>query len=359
MTPQENYLAALENTELKPDDAQAMAIQQLDKLYHSLQIRTTTRNNGLGHFFRRKSLPAGLYLWGGTGRGKTHLMDSFYSCLDFPDKHRLHFHHFMRDIHAQVREHPHIEDPLKVIAKEWASKYRILCLDEFHVTDITDAMILARLLDALFSNGVVLVTTSNFAINELYKDGLQRSSFLPAIDLLHRYTDEIALGNGTDYRFEYLDQVKTYYTSHSDNDQKEMEEHFARLADVTPKHNRHIVINDRKIKYLALANNIIWFDFSELCRTARSAIDYIEIAQCYSTVFISYVRQMNDEQNDVARRFLHLIDALYDHSVKVIISADATAASLYTGNNMAFSFERAVSRLSEMATSNYLSKAHH
>ena len=359
MTPQEKYHAAIEAAELKADDAQASAMQQLDALYHTLLSANTTKQNSFTRLFRRKEINKGLYLWGGTGRGKTHLMDAFYACLDFPEKHRLHFHRFMRDIHTQIREHEHIEDPLKIIGKEWADKYRLLCLDEFHVTDITDAMILARLLEALFANGVTLVTTSNIAIDDLYKDGLQRASFLPAIDLLHTHTNEAVLGEGTDYRFGYMESARTYYVTKDGERCSSLETHFSRLADVTPKHERSIIINERDIKYLAWANDIIWFDFSELCRTARSAIDYLEIAQCFEAVFISNIQHMNDEQNDVARRFVHLIDALYDHRVKVFISADAEPEALYTGKNMAFAFERTVSRLSEMATKHYLGEAHH
>ena len=359
MTPQEKYHSAIEEGLLKPDDAQAAAIAQLEALYQTLLAAEAKKGHSFTQLFRRKVNNRGLYLYGGTGRGKTHLMDTFYSCLDFPDKHRLHFHRFMRDVHTQMRELPHVSDPLKVIAKQWAQKYRLLCLDEFHVTDITDAMILARLLEALFSHGVTLVTTSNIAIDDLYKDGLQRSSFLPAIDLLHQYTNEVMLGEGADYRFSYLEQVKTYYITSDETGCPELETHFSKLADVEPKHGRAIMINDRKINYMAWANNIIWFDFSELCRTARSAIDYLEIAQCFEAVFISNIQHMNDEQNDVARRFVHLIDALYDHRVKVFISADANPEALYTGKNMAFAFERAVSRLSEMATKHYLGEAHH
>ena len=359
MTPLEKYQADINNGILKPDSAQASAVAQFDALYQQFISTKTQKKNFLGSLFKNKSSQHGLYLHGGTGRGKTHLMDAFYACLEFPDKHRLHFHRFMRDIHTQIREHPHTEDPLKVIAKEWAKKYRLLCLDEFHVTDITDAMILARLLDALFDNGMTLVTTSNIAIDDLYKDGLQRSSFLPAIDLLHTHTNEVVLGDGTDYRFGYMEQAKTYYVSDDGTDIQELETHFSRLADVPPKTNRDIDINDRKIRYVAWANDIIWFNFSELCRTSRSAIDYLEIAQCFEAVFISNVQHMNDEQNDVARRFVHLIDALYDHRVKVFISADANPESLYTGKNMAFAFERTVSRLSEMETKHYLGEAHH
>ena len=359
MTLEEKYLLAIRDGQFQADASQANAVSQLNTLYLQLEQSARRPRSRLSSFFKKQQHIQGLYLWGGTGRGKTCLMDAFYSCLEFPEKHRLHFHRFMRDIHAQIREHEHIEDPLKVIGKEWANKYRLLCLDEFHVTDITDAMILARLLEALFSNGVTIVTTSNIAIENLYENGLQRSSFLPAIGLLHQYMHEIELGDGKDYRFGYMQQAKTYYVTAHGESCAELEMHFSRLADVEAKHDRSIIINERHIRYLACANDIIWFDFSELCRTARSAIDYLEIAQCFEAVFISNVQHMNDAQNDVARRFLHLIDALYDHRVKVFISADALPDVLYTGKNMAFAFARAVSRLSEMASQHYLGEAHH
>lgn len=359
MTPEEKYLLAIQEGQLQADASQASAVSQLNTLYLQLEQAPRQSRNRWSSFFKKQPYLQGMYLWGGTGRGKTHLMDTFYACLEFPEKHRLHFHRFMRDIHTQIRAHEHMADPLKTIGKEWAAKYRLLCLDEFHVTDITDAMILARLLEVLFTNGVTIVTTSNIAIDELYKDGLQRSSFLPAIDLLHEYTREVALGEGMDYRFSYLQQASTYYVTAHGESCTELETHFSRLADVEAKHNRSITINERHIHYLAWANDIIWFDFSELCRTARSAMDYLEIAQCFEAVFVSNVQHMNDAQNDVTRRFLHLIDALYDHRVKVFISADAAPAALYTGTKMTFAFARAVSRLSEMASQHYLGEAHH
>jgi cell division protein ZapE len=359
MTPRERYQQAIAEQHIKKDSAQHDAVERLEDLYQKLlQHRSSSLQQLLSPLLKPQHI-TGVYLWGGTGRGKTFLMDNFYACLAFPEKHRLHFHRFMCDIHRQIRQLPHVSDPLKIIARQWAKQYRLLCLDEFHVTDITDAMILARLLEALFKSGITLVMTSNIAISDLYKDGLQRSSFLPAIDLLHQHTEEVPLGAGTDYRYEYLELARTYYLIQEHDAEQELNKHFANLTDANPKHNRTIIINDREIRYKAWSNDIIWFEFSDLCRTARSAIDYLEIARSFEAVFISNIECMNDEQNDIARRFIHLIDALYDHRVKVFATAQAEPDTLYTGKILASSFGRAVSRLHEMATRHYLGEAHH
>ena len=331
---------------------------RLDGLYVEL-ITKDWHPSRLQRWFGKGTEPVrGVYFWGSTGRGKTWLMDSFYACVDFPEKHRLHFHRFMRMIHHQLSELPHTKDPLKLIARQWAEQYRLICLDEFHVSDIGDAMLLAGLLDALFKQGVTLVATSNICIDELYKNGLQKERFQPAIELLNKHTMEVSLGQGTDYRIGLLEQNDVYHVLVNGQGEEMLRSQFGRLANVPPKSHREIEINRREFHYHAWANELIWFDFDELCAKPRAASDYLDIAKCFHTVFISDIPRMDEGKDDVAKRFVHLIDALYDNHVKLIVTAEAPAEQLYHGRLVTFEFERTVSRLSEMASQAYLAREH-
>lgn len=359
MTPLQYYQQLLHHNGYQADLLQAQAMNCLDELYVKL-IKHDWRRPGLVHRWFGKGVEPlrGAYFWGSTGRGKTWLMDSFYACLDFPERHRLHFHRFMRDIHQQLSELSHTADPLKVIAAQWAGKYRLICLDEFHVSDIGDAMILGGLLDALFKQGLTLVTTSNIPIDDLYKNGLQRARFLPAIELLKQHTTEVSLGNSTDYRAGLLGHKDVYHVLPHGAGDGELRAKFAKLANVPPKTRRDIEINRRVFHYKAWANELIWFDFHELCVKPRSANDYLDIARSFHTVFISDIPCMDEGRDDAARRFVHLIDALYDNHVKLIATAAAPADRLYHGRLVKFEFARTVSRLNEMASLDYLVKSH-
>jgi len=358
MTPLQYYQQLLHHNGYQSDLLQEQAMSCLDELYVEL-ITKDWRPGFLQRLFGIGLAPVnGVYFWGSTGRGKTWLMDSFYACVDFPEKHRLHFHRFMRDIHHQLSELPKTSDPLKAIAKQWANKYRLICLDEFHVSDIGDAMILGGLLDALFKQGVTLVMTSNIPIDNLYKNGLQRERFLPAIGLLRQFTTEVALGDGTDYRIGLLQQNDVYHVVTRGQSEAVLKKQFELLANVPPKSNREIEINRRTFLYRAWANELIWFDFDELCAKPRSANDYLDIAKCFHTVFISDIPCMDEAKDDVAKRFVHLIDALYDSRVKLIATAEAPADRLYHGRLVKFEFDRTVSRLSEMVSQDYLAQEH-
>lgn len=300
----------------------------------------------------------GIYLHGATGRGKTWLMDSFYACVEIAAKHRLHFHRFMREVHQQLSQLTHTKDPLKVIAGQWAGRYRLICLDEFHVNDIGDAMILGGLLDALFKAGVTLVTTSNIPIAELYKNGLQRERFLPAIELLRQYTTEVALGEGRDYRIGLLSENDVYHVLKNAEGEQALMQQFQALANVTPKTRREIKINRREFHFQAWANELIWFSFDELCSKPRSASDYLDIARSFHTVFISDIPQLDEAKDDAAKRFVHLIDALYDNHVKLIVTAAAPIEQLYHGRLVKFEFDRTISRLNEMRSQAYLASGH-
>ncbi len=357
MTPTERYQRELENGKLKPDSAQAQAVAATQRLYDELLV-ASARAGGWWRRFAASSVPKGLYFCGEPGRGKTLLMDYFYECLPFEEKNRVHFHRFMRDIHQQLRILPKSPDPLVIVAKRIAANIRILCLDEFHVHDIADAMLLAGLLKALFDQGVTLVTTSNIAINDLYKNGLQRDRFLYAIVLLQEHTQQVRLDGEQDYRLALLEKNQAYYVLSDAQARFQLELKFNALTPCPPKHNRQIPINGRKIDYLALADDVIWFDFDALCNTPRSAHDYLEIAQMFHAVLISDVYAMGEAEDSIAQRFIHLIDALYDHNVKLILAAEKSMNELYSGRRQCDAIERALSRLHEMGGRPYLEKPH-
>lgn len=359
MNPVEKYQQDLKKNGFQEDDQQLVAVNHTQRLYQQLLDHkpATIFSKLLG----RNETIKGLYLWGGTGRGKTYLVDSFYECLQTEKKYRVHFHRFMLDIHERLEKLPKSPDPLVIIARQIADTTKVLCLDEFHVHDIADAMLLAGLLKPLFENGVVLVATSNIEIKNLYKNGLQRERFMYAIKLLQQYTEEVDLGEGTDYRFSILDSSENYSVLNDDNRSvvfTSMEKKFNELAPCKPKHNRHIVINNREINYRALADDLAWFDYTELCCTPRSAHDYIQIAERFSTIFISDIKQMFEHDDSAAKRFIHLIDAIYDHNVKLVVSAETLANELYQGQRLKFAFDRTISRLTEMGTQQYLHLEH-
>ncbi|HEB56884.1 MAG TPA: cell division protein ZapE [Gammaproteobacteria bacterium] len=357
MTPTEYYQRELDRGKLRPDPAQAQAVAASQRLYDEL-LSASARAGGWRRWFAASAVPKGLYFCGLPGRGKTLLMDCFYECLPFAGKNRVHFHRFMRDIHQQLRILPKSPDPLVIIAKKIAADVRVLCLDEFHVHDIADAMLLAGLLKALFNHGVTLVTTSNTAINDLYKNGLQRDRFLYAIALLLEHTQQVLLDGEQDYRLAQLEKNQAYYVLSETQARFQLELKFNALAPCRPKHNRQLSINGRKIDYLALADDVIWFDFDALCNTPRSAHDYLEIAQMFHAVLISYVYVLGEAEDSIAQRFIHLIDALYDHNVKLILAAEKPMYELYSGRRQGDAIQRALSRLHEMGSRSYLAKPH-
>ena len=363
MNPLQRYQSDIQKRKIKTDDKQWQAVQHTQRLYSELNITAETKTGFLASVFTRKQAPArGLYLWGGTGRGKTYLVDCFYECLPQQKKHRVHFHRFMLEIHRQLDNLPKSPNPLDIIASQLAENMNVLCLDEFHVHDIADAMLLAGLLKAMFERGITLVATSNIAIHDLYKNGLQRERFMYAIELLQEYTEEFDLGDGTDYRFNILGESEHYYVL-DEKKTKEMGDDFllykfTELAPCQPKNQRSIEINNREIKYISCADDVIWFDFYELCQTNRSAYDYIEIAERFHSVLLSNIQVFNEKDDAAAKRFVHFIDAIYDHNVKLIVTAAAKPDSLYLGKRMKFAFDRTISRLTEMGTEQYLKLAH-
>ena len=362
MTPVQRYQSDIQKRKIKTDDLQWQALQRTQRVFSELNIASQTKKTFFSSLLKKEKPVRGLYLWGGTGRGKTYLVDSFYDCLPGNKKYRVHFHRFMLDIHQQLEALPKSPNPLEIIAAQLALKINVLCLDEFHVHDIADAMLLAGLLKAMFEQGITLVATSNIAIHDLYKNGLQRERFLYAIELLDKYTEEFDLGEGTDYRFLILDETEHLYIIDEKNTMELGEDFlsykFIELAPCQPKTKRSIEINNREINYISWADDVIWFDFKELCQTNRSAHDYIEIAERFQTVLLSNIQILNENDDAAAKRFIHFIDAIYDHNVKLLASAAAKPAELYHGNRMRFAFDRTISRLTEMGTEHYLKLAH-
>lgn len=361
--PLQRYHADIQDKRIEHDEKQWQAVQLTQRLYSELNISDKDEESFLTKLFNKDKRPVqGLYLWGGTGRGKTYLVDSFYECLPGNLKHRVHFHRFMLEIHQQLDALPKSPNPLSIIATKLAKKMKVLCLDEFHVHDIADAMLLAGLLKEMFKQGITLVATSNIAINDLYKNGLQRERFMYAIELLNEYTAEFDLGEGTDYRFNILDQSEHFYVIDEIKTKEQGESFlsckFIELAACKPKSKRSIDVNSRKIKYILYADDVIWFDFDELCKTNRSAYDYIEIAEGFHTVMVSNIPILDEKDDAAAKRFVHFIDAVYDHNVKFLATSVAVPSELYHGRRMAFAFDRTVSRLTEMGTELYLKLAH-
>lgn len=353
-----NPLAAqLDASGFIPDSGQQQVIALLQTLSEQLAAPRPTLGF-VDKLLKRKAAPiVGLYIWGGVGRGKTHLMDVFFNHVAIEHKQRLHFHRFMQHIHQALQQLPKSPDPLSIVARDLAQHTQLLCLDEFHVNDIGDAMLLGRLLAAMFDQGITLVTTSNIRISDLYKTGLQRERFLPAIELLHEYTHEAHLDGDTDYRTRLLEQAGSYYICPTGEGHATLQTHFSRLAAAaTPA--QQLNINHRVIDSIAEGEDVVWFDFHAICDTPRSAADYLEIARLYHTVLISDIPILGEAQDSAAQRFIHLIDAFYDHSVKIVITAEASAIQLYTGQRHQFAFDRTISRLQEMASHEYLAQPH-
>jgi cell division protein ZapE len=343
------------------DAAQMAAAAHLDKLSGSLRKAPLAQRllRSLGFLWLpAKSAPRGIYLCGGVGRGKTYLMDLFYATLDFPQRERTHFYRFMRDIHAGLRMVKSRTDPLDIIARRIASRTRVLCLDEFFVTDIADAMILAGLLDGLFRRGVTLVTTSNQPPAGLYPDGLQRPRFLPAINMLERQLDVIRVDGLIDYRLRHLESANIYLDAALPDTETRLKQLFATLSQGTESGPVQLMIAGRKIDAKDTGAGAAWFEFSALCATPRSADDYIELAHLYPTIFLAHVPRLSEQNDDAARRFLTLIDECYDRGVKLVISASAAPGELYRGLRLEFDFRRAASRLVEMQSQQYLGREH-
>ncbi len=335
------------------DASQQAAVATLQDLYDEWVGYKARRNTRLKRLFVKPELPRGVYLWGGVGRGKSFLMDSFYLCVPLTKKRRVHFHHFMRDVHQALDELKGEEDPLKRIEQDIAEKYRLICFDEFHVNDIADAMILGRLLEHLFDNRVMLCMTSNYHPDLLWKDGLQRAKFLPAIELIKSRLVIINVDAGVDYRLRALESAKVYHTPVTPETGQALSAEFNRIAEVEDE-TQALDVEGREIGYLRRAGGVVWFNFKTLCGGPRSYTDYVDLARRFHTIVLSEVPEMGPRQAAEARRFTWLIDVMYDARVKMIMSAAVPARQLYTQGALAHEFARTVSRIEEMQTVDYL-----
>ncbi|MBB60310.1 cell division protein ZapE [Stutzerimonas balearica] len=362
MTPLERYQADLKRPDFFHDAAQENAVRHLQRLYDDLLA--SERNNGglFGKLFGKKSQEPvkGLYFWGGVGRGKTYLVDTFYDALPFKQKMRTHFHRFMKRVHEEMKTLKGEKNPLTIIGKRFADEARVICFDEFFVSDITDAMILATLLEELFKNGVSLVATSNIVPDGLYKDGLQRARFLPAIELLKKHTEVVNVDSGIDYRLRALEQAELYHFPLDAEAELSLEKSFKSLLTENCKvlEDEALMIENREIRARKVANDVAWFEFRALCDGPRSQNDYIELGKIFEAVLVSNVEQMNVAKDDMARRFINLVDEFYDRNVKLILSAEVELKDLYAGGRLEFEFQRTLSRLLEMQSHEYLSRPH-
>jgi cell division protein ZapE len=349
---------------LEFDAAQRDAAVHLDRVGARLLTSSESMGERLRDHWRWLPPPAastpqrGLYLWGGVGRGKTLLMDWFYESLGFPRRERSHFYRFMRQVHAELRTVTRRARPLETVAQRLAQRARVICLDEFFVADIADAMILAGLFEGLFRRGVTLVATSNTPPDDLYKDGLQRERFLPAIQLMQNHVDVLHLDGGIDFRLRQLEQAPIYMDSTQDGTAAQLRQRFTALAGTSVTGPTDLTVEGRPIAAVAAGQEVVWFEFGELCEGPRSQNDYIELARVYHTIFISNIPQFTALNDDAARRFIMLIDELYDRGVKIVVSAAAPPPALYHGERLRFEFQRAASRLIEMQTQHYLAGQH-
>ncbi len=362
LSVRELYHTLIERRGYQADPSQLQAVEKLQQLFGEWQAYKARRSTLLRRLVIHPTLPRGVYLWGAVGRGKSFLMDSFYLCLPLERKVRVHFHHFMRDVHREMQELKGTEDPLTALADRIAERYRLICFDEFHVNDIADAMILARLLKRTLERGVVYCMTSNYPPAQLYRDGLKRENFLPAIALIQKHMNIVEVDAGIDYRLRALEQLQVYHSPLGPAAEQQMDEAFARIADVEDE-SEAFILEGREIACRRRAGGVAWFDFMTLCGWGRSQIDYLELARCFHTLLLSDVPRMGLELADEAKRFTLMVDVFYDNKVNLIISAQVQPDDLLKREEapkdsriraMIFEFERTASRLTEMQTRTYL-----
>ena len=352
------YQAAAQQPNFIRDEAQAMAIEHLDRLWTELMMFKRKRNRFLGRSLRSPQVPRGLYFYGGVGRGKSFLMDAFFGCLPYKRKRRVHFHAFMAEIHQRLKGLKSEANPLKSVATEIARETRVLCFDEFHVSDIADAMILGRLLENLLNEGVVLVATSNYAPSELYPQGQNRSSFLPTIALIEANLTVLNVDGGEDYRLRTLKPAEIFFTPPSEENEAKLAALFKEMSGVRELNPGISVIHGRDIPHKARSERAIWFDFRALCFGPRSQADYLYLAEHYEMVFISGLERLTPQEKAEARRLTWLIDVMYDFRVKMCATSEVGVDDIYVEGDFAQEFTRTASRMTEMQSEVYLEQPH-
>lgn len=352
------YQAASQQAAFIRDAAQARAIEHLDRLWTELMMFKRKRNRFLGRSLRSPQLPKGLYFYGGVGRGKSFLMDAFYGCLPYRRKRRVHFHAFMAEIHQRLRGLKSEANPLKAVAAEIAKETRVLCFDEFHVSDIADAMILGRLLENLFNEGVVLVATSNYAPSELYPQGQNRSSFLPTIALIEEKLTILNVDGGEDYRHRTLTAAEVFYIPANGENERKLADLFTQVTAGQVERPSEIEIHGRMLRCKKRTDKAIWFDFRMLCFGPRSQADYLYLSEHYEMIFVSGIEKLSQAERAEARRLTWLIDVMYDYRVKFCATCDVPVGEIYVEGDFAQEFVRTASRLTEMQSQEYLNLPH-
>ncbi|MCU6264770.1 AFG1 family ATPase [Serratia ureilytica] len=370
LSPLSRYQQALDAGEYQADEVQRRAVTQLDRIYQALLQKPAasapagglrgklSRLLGKGGDTVPQRPVQGLYMWGGVGRGKTWLMDMFFHSLPGDRKMRLHFHRFMLRVHEELTELQGRENPLEIVADGFKAETDVLCFDEFFVSDITDAMLLATLLQALFARGITLVATSNIPPDDLYRNGLQRARFLPAIDLINEYCDVMNVDAGIDYRLRTLTQAHLYLTPLSDQTRETLDRMFVKLAGKAGDDAPVLQINHRPLQAIRSVDGVLAVDFHTLCEEARSQLDYIALSRLYHSVILYNVRVMGPLKENTARRFLALVDEFYERHIKLVIGAEASMFEIYQGVQLKFEFQRCLSRLQEMQSEEYLKLPH-
>jgi len=366
LSPINKYKQDLSRDDFLFDAAQENAVNHLQRLYDDLQSKPVAvsgfkkvLNRWKKVYTKQEISPVkGLYFWGGVGRGKTYLVDTFFDSLPFENKMRVHFHRFMHRVHQELKALGKQSDPLKVIAKKFADETQIICFDEFFVSDITDAMILGTLFEELFAHNVTLVATSNIIPDDLYRNGLQRERFLPAIKLINEHTLIVNVDSGVDYRLRTLEQAEIFHYPLDTQANENLAHYFKQLSAEEGQAEQTIEINNRQLETVLVSDGVVYFDFSVLCESARSQGDYMEISQLYHTVLMANVKEMGPDSDDTTRRLIALVDEFYERNVKLIMSAELALEDLYSGGRLAFEFKRCLSRLQEMQSHDYLASEH-
>jgi len=366
LSPIDKYTQDLTRDDFLFDAAQENAVKNLQRLYEDLVNKPLPVKGFKKVLNRWKRVVAkseqktitGIYFWGGVGRGKTYLVDTFYDCLPFENKTRVHFHRFMHRVHEELKTLHGQVDPLKIIAKRFADESCIICFDEFFVSDITDAMILGTLFEELFAHNVTLVATSNIVPNDLYRNGLQRERFLPAIKLINQHCSIVNVDSGVDYRLRTLEQAEIFHFPLDQQADDNLNHYFKQLSTDVGNLGKVIEINNRPLPTVQESDGVVHFEFSTLCESARSQGDYMELSKVYHTVLLANVTQMGADKDDSTRRFIALVDEFYERNVKLIMSAEVALEQLYTDGRLSFEFKRCLSRLQEMQSHDYLASEH-
>ncbi|BDR19327.1 cell division protein ZapE [Vibrio sp. STUT-A16] len=365
MTPLQQYQKDIAEHGFQRDEAQYQAVVALDKLYHAIVEFQSTPvpqlskwQKLMGKKIDMPEPPKGLYFWGGVGRGKTYLMDAFFDALPTQRKMRVHFHRFMYRVHDELKLLGDVENPLAKVADKFKEEADVVCFDEFFVSDITDAMILATLLQEMFKRQMILVATSNIEPQNLYRNGLQRARFLPAIDMILARCDVLNVDSGVDYRLRTLEQAEIYHYPLDEQANINLNKYYQQLTGERQIVAHQIEVNHRQLEVIEASDGVLHASFAQLCQTARSQNDYIELSRIYHTVLLADVQQMNRKIDDAARRFIALVDEFYERNVKLIISAEVPMEDLYTEGQLEFEFKRCLSRLTEMQSHEYLAREH-